>query len=83
MESIPKSVAPDNPNTNDSNYKYIGDVCIYTDTTTKKEYTWNKEKNTWIEKGFENYEYDEIRKTYKYVDKETSIHMKEIKYTVY
>jgi len=77
MESIPISVAPENQNFSDS-YKYIGDVCIYTDPTTKKEYIWNKEKNTWIEKGFENYEYDEIRKTYTYVDKQTSMYIKEI-----
>jgi len=73
MESIPTSDAPANiSNSDDSNYKYIDDVCIYTDPNTKKEFVWNKEKSTWIEKGFENYEYDEIYKTYKYVDKQTS-----------
>lgn len=73
MDSSPPLAAPANvSNLDDSNYKYIDDVCIYTDPNTKKEYTWNKEKSTWIEKGFENYEYDEIYKTYKYVDKQTS-----------
>lgn len=73
MESIPTSVATDNPDSNDSNYKYIDNVCFYTDPNTKKEYTWNKEKKSWVEKGLENYEYDEIHKTYKYIDKQTSI----------
>lgn len=75
MEPVSASVpapAADVSNSNDNNYKYIDDVCIYTDPNTKKEYTWNKEKNSWIEKGFENYEYDEIKKTYKYTEKETS-----------
>lgn len=74
MEPISTPVSPDiqTPNASDSNYKYIDDVCIYTDPNTKKEYSWNKEKNKWVEKGFENYEYDEIHKTYKYVDKQTS-----------
>jgi hypothetical protein len=74
MESISTSVAPNISNSDDGNYKYIDDVCVYTDPNTKKEYTWNKEKKKWIEKGFENYEYDEIRKTYKYVDKQTSMY---------
>lgn len=72
MESNSPSVTPDVSKLNDNNYKYIDDVCIYTDPKTKKEYTWNKEKNIWIEKGFENYEYDEKKKTYKYFDKQTS-----------
>lgn len=72
-ESTSTPTAPDTQCSNDSNYKYVDDVCIYTDPNTKKEYTWNKEKKTWTEKGFENYQYDELRKTYKYVDKETSI----------
>lgn len=73
MESVPTSdVSADISKPDDNNYKYIDDVCVYTDPNTKKEYTWNKEKNTWIEKGFENYEYDEILKTYKYVDKHTN-----------
>ena len=75
MESISTSVPPDIPNSDDSNYKYIDGVCFYTDPSTKKEYTWNKEKGTWAEKGFENYEYDEICKTYKYTDKQTSIYV--------
>lgn len=72
MDSSSTSVPPDIPNSDDSNYKYIDGVCFYTDPNTKKEYTWNKEKKTWAEKGFENYEYDEILKTYKYTDKQTS-----------
>lgn len=75
MDSISSSVTSDISNSNDSNYKYIDDVCIYTDPNTQKEYIWNKEKNTWIEKGFENYEYDENQKTYKYIDKQTSIYI--------
>lgn len=74
MESISSPVTPDVLNS-DSNYKYIDDVCVYTDPKTKKEYTWNKEKNTWVEKGFENYEFDDIHKTYKYIDKQTSKHL--------
>lgn len=74
MESIPTTDTSNIPNANDDNYTYVDDVCIYTDPDSKKEYTWNKEKNKWIEKGFENYEYDEIHKTYKYVDKNTSIY---------
>ncbi|XP_022170873.1 HIV Tat-specific factor 1 [Myzus persicae] len=73
MESISTSVPPDIPNSDDSNYKYIDGVCFYTDPSTKKEYTWNKEKSTWAEKGFENYEYDEICKTYKYTDQQTNV----------
>lgn len=72
MDSSSTSIPPDIPNYDDSNYKYIDGVCFYTDPNTKKEYTWNKEKKTWTEKGFENYEYDEILKTYKYIDKQTS-----------
>lgn len=73
MESITTSPTPNIPdNSNDSHYKYIDNVCIYTDPNTQKEYSWNKEKNKWIEKGFENYEYDEIHKTYKFIDKQTS-----------
>jgi len=72
MESISSPVTPDVLNS-DSNYKYIDDVCVYTDPKTKKEYTWNKEKNTWVEKGFENYEFDDIHKTYKYIDKQTNV----------
>jgi len=75
MESISTTVPPDIPNSDDSNYKYIDGVCFYTDPSTKKEYTWNKEKGTWAEKGFENYEYDEICKTYKYIDKQKSIYV--------
>lgn len=55
-----------------NNDKHIDNISVYTDPNTKKEYTWNKEQNKWIEKGFENYEFDEILKTYKYVDKQTS-----------
>lgn len=76
MESISTPDVSNIPNTNDDNYKYVDDVCIYTDPNSKKEYSWNKEKNKWIEKGFENYEYDELHKTYKYVDKKTSKHFK-------
>lgn len=73
MESISTPTAPDDQKSSDNNYKYVDDICIYTDPNTKKEYTWDKEKSTWIEKGFENYQYDELHKTYKYVNKETSM----------
>lgn len=73
MESTPTPVtSSDISKPDDNNYKYIDNICVYTDPNTNKEYTWNKEKNTWIEKGFENYEFDEILKTYKYIDKHSS-----------
>lgn len=73
MESVSTSVPPaETPKPNDNDYKYVDGVCIYTDPNTKKEYSWNKETNKWVEKGFENYEYDEIHKTYKYADKQKS-----------
>ncbi|XP_050431749.1 HIV Tat-specific factor 1 [Adelges cooleyi] len=64
----PKSIE----RTDSSNYKYVDNVCIYTEPNSKKEYTWDKEKNTWIENGFENYEFDDIHKTYTYTDKQTN-----------
>nr|ACO13029.1 HIV Tat-specific factor 1 homolog [Lepeophtheirus salmonis] len=56
------------PKTEDC-YRYEGDVCIYTDPWTKKEYVLNSSKTDWVPREETDYEFD--GKTYIHRDKKT------------
>uniref|UniRef100_A0A1B6CZN8 RRM domain-containing protein n=2 Tax=Clastoptera arizonana TaxID=38151 RepID=A0A1B6CZN8_9HEMI len=57
-----------------SNIHYEGDICVYTDPTSKCQYTWDSKNEKWSQRNetfdSKNYKYDGT--TYSYVDEQTN-----------